>query len=532
MSHSDPSGASDASDASEASEASEASDASEAVSGSSASNASRRDRPDDLGLVWLRRDLRLEDHAALHRALAQCRRVYLAFVFDRDILDPLPERADRRVEFIHASLAQLDAELRQAGTRLVVCQGRAVEEIPALAAALGVEAVFIARDYEPAAVARDREVAARLRADGRRLVACKDQVVYERDEVLTAAGRPFSVFTPYRNAWRRRLSEADLAPLDTDWRAAARAGALPMPAGPGTAAGTLPSLAALGFEPTNLAELPIQPGPNGALQAFDDFRDRIGAYAEARDFPALRGPSYLSVHLRFGTISIRALARYAHRVAEADPKAAAGARSWLDELIWRDFYFQILHHHPHVVESAFKPEYDRIVWENAPQLLEAWCRGRTGYPLVDAAMAQINGTGYMHNRLRMVVASFLVKDLGIDWRAGERYFAQHLNDFDLSANNGGWQWAASTGCDAQPYFRIFNPVTQSRRFDPDGRFIRRYLPQLAELPDKLIHAPWQAPPEALARAGVRLGENYPRPVVDHDQARRRTLERYAVVKRP
>ena len=210
-----------------------------------------------------------------------------------------------------------------------------------------------------------------------------------------------------------------------------------------------------------------------------------------------------------------------------------GAEVWLSELIWRDFYHQILHHHPRVVEHAFKPEYDRIRWEHgkhAEALFAAWCEGRTGYPLVDAAMHQINQTGYMHNRLRMVTASFLVKDLGIDWRWGERYFAEKLNDFDLAANNGGWQWAASSGCDAQPYFRIFNPVTQSEKFDPDGRFIRRYLPQLARLPDKLIHAPWQARPVDLAAAQVRLGTDYPEPIVAHDAARARTLERYAVVK--
>ena len=206
---------------------------------------------------------------------------------------------------------------------------------------------------------------------------------------------------------------------------------------------------------------------------------------------------------------------------------------WLSELIWRDFYHQILHHHPHVVGASFQAEYDRIAWEQGPAadaLFAAWCEGRTGYPLVDAAMAQINQTGYMHNRLRMVTASFLVKDLGLDWRRGERYFAERLNDFDLAANNGGWQWAASTGCDAQPYFRIFNPVSQSEKFDASGKFIRRYLPQLAALPDKLIHAPWQASPLELHAAGVELGTNYPLPIVRHDEARARTLARFSVVK--
>jgi len=233
------------------------------------------------------------------------------------------------------------------------------------------------------------------------------------------------------------------------------------------------------------------------------------------------------VHLRFGTVSIRQL------VAAAREHDSAGAAVWLSELIWRDFYHQILHHHPHVVDHSFKPDYDRIEWVRGAQadaLFSAWCEGRTGYPLVDAAMTQLNQTGYMHNRLRMVVASFLTKDLGLDWRRGEAYFALQLNDFDLAANNGGWQWAASTGCDAQPYFRIFNPVSQSQRFDPQGQFIHRYLPQLTALPAPAVHAPWTARPMELASAGIVLGRDYPLPVVQHDVARATTLARYAVVK--
>jgi len=296
----------------------------------------------------------------------------------------------------------------------------------------------------------------------------------------------------------------------------------------------MPALADLGFAPSNLHALKIPTGSSGAQALLTDFLPRMAAYGEARNFPAVKGPSYLSVHLRFGTVSIRELAAAAWKHMQQPSNGdAPGAAVWLSELIWRDFYHQILHHHPHVAGASFKPEYDRIQWEegdHADALFCAWCEGRTGYPLVDAAMAQINQTGYMHNRLRMVVASFLTKDLGLDWRRGEAYFATHLNDFDLAANNGGWQWASSSGCDAQPYFRIFNPTTQSEKFDPDGRFIRRYLPQLAALPDAALHAPATARPVDVAAAGFVLGRDYPRPIVQHDEARARTLARYAVVK--
>ena len=489
------------------------------------------DKPLDRALVWLRRDLRVDDHAALHHALRAARQVWCVFVFDRAILDPLP-RADRRVEFIRDSLVGVDAELTALaashgieGVGLIVRHGAAPEEITALATALGVQAVYANHDDEPAALARDAQVRGRLADAGVALHTSKDHVVFERSEVLTQSGGAFSVFTPYKNAWLKKCEPYYLQAYPVARHASALA---PRPAdAPG-----VPTLEAIGFERTNLHSLRLPSGPAGAQELLADFLDRIDRYHETRDFPAVKGPSYLSTHLRFGTVSIRQLAREAHARAVAGQR---GAEVWLSELIWRDFYHQILHHHPRVVQHAFKPAYDAIHWERgkaAEALFAAWCEGRTGYPLVDAAMHQINQTGYMHNRLRMVVASFLTKDLGIDWRRGEAYFALHLNDYDLAANNGGWQWAASSGCDAQPYFRIFNPVSQSERFDPEGRFIRRYLPQLARLPDKLIHAPWLARPVDLVAAGVELGTHYPAPVVAHDVARQRTLERYAVVKAP
>ncbi|HEY0064062.1 MAG TPA: deoxyribodipyrimidine photo-lyase [Telluria sp.] len=464
-------------------------------------------------LVWFRRDLRAFDHAALHHALTSSNSVYCVFIYDQDILGSLP-KADRRVQFIHDSLAELDAELQAMGGYLIVRHASAHEAIPALAAELGVDAVFVNGDYEPQAISRDAAVAQILEADGRSLFSFKDQVIFEKSEVLTLQAQTFSVFTPYKNAWLKRLAlePQALDPWPIEPHAARFAKA---PAGH-----RLLTLAEIGFEP---ASMPIAAGMSGAAALFEDFLPRAGTYDEARNYPAVKGPSYLSVHLRFGTLSIRHLVRTMQALI-GNGGGGAGAPVWLSELIWREFYAMILFHHPRVTERAFKPAYDAIEWEAGPaaeELFAAWCEGRTGYPLVDAAMLQLNQTGYMHNRLRMVAACFLIKDLGIDWRWGEHYFALLLNDFDLSSNNGGWQWASSSGCDAQPYFRIFNPITQSEKFDAKGKFIRKYLPQLDKLSDKEIHAPW------LAATKVA---HYPAPIVMHDEARKKTLERYAVVK--
>lgn len=486
----------------------------------------------DAALVWLRRDLRAEDNAALFHALKAARQVHCAFIFDSTLLDELP-RADRRVEFIRDSLVGLDAQLRAMaaahgvdGAGLIVRHGAAAQELPRLAHQLHVQAVYTNHDDEPYAIQRDAKVRGALADLGISFHTSKDHVVFERSEVMTGAGSPYSVFTPYKNAWLKKVDAFYLSAYPVSRHAGALA---PRPE---SDCSEVPTLESLGFERTNLHELKLPSGPVGAAELMQDFRERIDRYDDARNYPAVKGPSYMGPHLRFGTVSVRALAREAH---ERAAKGSPGAATWLSELIWRDFYNQVLHHHPRVVGHAFKPEYDAIKWDHgkaADALFAAWCEGRTGYPLVDAAMHQLNQTGYMHNRLRMVTASFLTKDLGIDWRRGEAYFALHLNDFDLASNNGGWQWAASTGCDAQPYFRIFNPVSQSEKFDAEGKFIRRYLPQLAKLPAKLIHAPWLARPIELAEAGVVLGKQYPHPVVDHDEARARTLERFAVVKRP
>ena len=483
-------------------------------------------------LVWLRRDLRVKDNAALYHALRHARQVHVAFVFDTTLLDPLP-RADRRVEFIRESLVEVDARLRELGAAhgiehagLIVRHGVAEQEIPGLARQLGVLAVFASHDDEPYAQRRDSQVRGHLADHGIAFHTGKDHVVFERQEVMTQSGTAFSVFTPYKNAWLRKVNDFYLKAYPVERHAqhlAPRPEALRQP---------VPRLWDIDFEPTNLKDLHIPAGESGAQVLLADFLQRIDAYGQRRDFPAVKGPSYLSVHLRFGTVSVRQLAREAHARMQA---GSEGASVWLSELIWRDFYAQVLANFAHVgAGESFKRDYDAIHWDHGPhghKLFEAWCEGRTGYPLVDAAMRQLNQTGYMHNRLRMVVASFLCKDLGLDWRWGEKYFATHLNDFDLSANNGGWQWASSSGCDAQPYFRIFNPVSQSEKFDADGKFIRRYVPELSGLSAKAIHAPWLAGALELQAAHVELGKTYPRPIVDHAEAREKTLERYAVVKK-
>jgi len=444
-------------------------------------------------LLWLRRDLRLFDHAALFHALTSGSQVLCVFIFDRTILDTLP-RTDRRVAFIWESLQQVKLELQALGSDLIIRHGAADLLIPELAAELDAAAVYANRDTEPYAIARDATVAESLASEGRTLHLFKDQVIFERDDILNLSGLMYQVFTPYKRAWLAKVNEQALASYHIRPHLQQLKPCAPT---------VMPTLAELGFNAIDVSAL--RPGMDGGELLFNDFCQRIHQYKEARDYPAIKGVSYLSVHLRFGTVSIRELARSAHQIG------GAGADTWLSELIWREFYQQLLWHRPELVSHTFKTEYDTLPFPNNPEFFAAWCAGLTGFPIVDAAMRQLNQTGFMHNRLRMIVASFLVKDLLIDYRWGERYFAEQLNDFDLASNNGGWQWAASTGCDAQPYFRIFNPTTQSQRFDPQGQFIRRYCPELAHLDNKSIHAP----PAGQA--------NYPAPLVDHATQRNAAL---------
>jgi deoxyribodipyrimidine photo-lyase len=452
-------------------------------------------------IFWFRRDLRIEDNAGLYHALKSGHPVRCLFVFDTDILSSLPA-SDRRIDFIWQSVSTLRQTLQDAGSDLYVAHGSAKELIPMLARQWLASAVFANRDYEPQATLRDAEVSRVLEQDSRTLQLFKDQVIFESDEMLTSTRRPYTVFTPYKNAWLKKLDSFFLQSYPTQhylyqlerWQTPASH-----------------SLEELGFT-EGISSL--KGGSTAAEQLFADFMSRIAYYKQWRDFPASKGVSYLSAHLRFGTISVRKLAQFAYQ------QGGEGAECWLGELIWRDFYQQLLWHFPAVAHASFKAEYRQLAFENREDWLQAWQDGRTGFPIVDAAMRQLNHSGYMHNRLRMITASFLVKDLLIDWRKGEAYFAEKLLDFDLAANNGGWQWAASTGCDAQPYFRIFNPVTQSEKFDPEAKFIRRYVPELSPLNNKDIHAPWLAKNLPM---GFQLGRDYPQPLVDHAVQRQKAL---------
>jgi deoxyribodipyrimidine photo-lyase len=466
-------------------------------------------------LFWFRRDLRAFDNAALHAALTSSDKVHCVFVFDREILDLLDDKSDRRVEFIWESVAELKAELKLLGGDLHVLYGRARDMVVELAVSLDVDAVFTNHDYEPSANARDASVRESLREKGVDFETRKDHVIFEKDEVLTQGGKFFSVFTPYKNAWHKKMESYYVKPYPIAEHKKQFATS--------KAVGEIPTLESMGFQRTNLRDINFPLGASGGEKLFREFCERMDRYDDTRNFPAVKGPSYLSTHLRFGTVSIRTLAREAWTRWK---EGSRGAEVWLSELIWRDFYAHILHHNPRVVSTSFKPDYDQIRWSKDQAQFAAWCDGRTGYPIVDAAMRQLNQTGYMHNRLRMVAASFLIKDLLIDWRWGEKYFAEKLNDFDLSANNGGWQWAASSGCDAQPYFRIFNPVSQSEKFDADGAFIRKYVPEVAKLSNKDIHAPWLVSPVEQRARDFTPGRDYPLPIVDHARAREATLVEY------
>ncbi len=456
-------------------------------------------------LVWLRRDLRLSDQTALSEAGHLSESVAVAFIFDTNIPGALANKTDRRVAFIHQSLLELNDALKRRGSALLVRTGDPIQEIPLLARNLHADAVFTNHDYEPSAKQRDASVEEALRQDGIAFHSFKDQIIFEKREILSGQRTPFKVFTPYKNAWLNRF-HSDI--FNSEHPAAERTVRLQslFPAEEIALLCRPWELHDPGFKET---ELWLQPGERAAKERLKEFIGKLPEYGKTRDFPALEGTSGLSAHLRFGTISIRELVR------AALDHPSPGTDVWLSELIWREFYQMILDQFPHVERGAFKPEYDSIEWPGREIDFLNWCIGSTGYPIVDAAMRHFNKTGWMHNRLRMIVASFLTKDLLIDWRRGEKYFADNLLDYDLAANNGGWQWSASTGCDAQPYFRVFNPVLQSRKFDPDGAFIRAHCPALSDFSNKHIHFPAAAPLDEQFFAHCLIGLDYPRPIVNH-----------------
>ena len=428
--------------------------------------------PPRVTLFWHRRDLRLHDNAGLYHALKSGFEVLPVFIFDADILDKLEDKRDRRVGFIHQAISEMQTQLVAMGSTLVVRYGKPLDIWRQLCTEYDVAEVHTNHDYEHYAKTRDAEVGALLNANGTAFYTHKDQTIFEKTEILSGSGTPYTVFTPYSRKWKETLNAFYLKSYPNEEYAHnyLKTSSLPVV-----------SLAEMGFEDAGL------PFPKKEVR-----NEIIQKYETLRDLPAVPGTSRLSVHLRFGTVSIRELVRLGMSLSE----------KWLNELIWRDFYMQILWNFPHVgVGRAFRKEYEAIEWRNNSADFQRWCEGKTGYPIVDAGMRELNKTGFMHNRVRMVVASFLTKHLLIDWRWGEAYFAQKLLDFELSSNNGGWQWAAGSGCDAAPYFRIFNPTSQTQKFDPQLVYIKKWIPELSSF-------------------------DYPRPMIDHAVARDRCLSVY------
>lgn len=425
-----------------------------------------------VAVMWFRRDLRLFDNVALCEALKSGIPVVPLFIFDKVILDDLEDKADKRVAFIRASLLNMQAELIKLNSSLEVYYSTPVEAFQLLLKKYTINGVFTNGDYEQYALQRDASIDTILQQNGVSFHTYKDQVIFEKKEITKEDGLPYTIFTPYSNKWKKAVTEESLKnyATQTDYSAFYK-----------QPAQEIPSLESMGFIPL---ELPFIPNELNTAQ--------IEQYTEQRNFPAINGTSRMGVHLRFGTVSIRQLVRQALKLNQ----------TFLNELIWREFYQMILWNFPRISEGrAFKKEYDLIEWRNDKTEFKRWCEGKTGYPIVDAGMRELNATGYMHNRVRMIVASFLSKHLLIDWRWGEQYFANKLLDYDFAANNGGWQWAAGSGCDAAPYFRVFNPALQTQKFDKDLKYIRRWVPELDSF-------------------------EYPAPIVVHEVARKRALEIY------
>jgi deoxyribodipyrimidine photo-lyase len=462
---------------------------------------------------WFRRDLRVSDNVALSEAVKRAERVLPVFIFE-DAFRTGPDVGAARLEFLLQSVEFLRKNLAELGYPLVVRAGKSEEILPKLCRESGAQAVFANKRYEPYAQQRDERIVGNLKQTGYGFELFKDAVIWEEREILTQAGNPYTVFTPYAKAWKAKsipLPKQRLRPASHPI-AKSLVASDPLPKSANEA----------GFPLTQT----IPPaGERAAADCLRRFMDgAVYRYGIDRNFPAIDGTSNLSPHLRAGTIGVRTvLAELNQARVKGAPGQIPGCDVFLNELIWREFYLQVLHNFPHVTQGAFRPEYDRLEWSDNRSHFDAWCAGQTGYPIVDAAMRCLNATATMHNRLRMIVAMFLTKDLLINWQWGERYFMQKLVDGDMAANNGGWQWSAGTGTDAAPYFRIFNPISQGEKFDPQGEFVRRWLPELAAVPDDLIHQPWENP--------LLLSKSkYPGRIANHDEQRKKCLAMFKAVK--
>jgi deoxyribodipyrimidine photo-lyase len=425
-----------------------------------------------INIQWFRRDLRLQDNAALYQALKSENPVLPLFIFDTSILDKLEDKDDKRVLFIHRELQNIQNQLREYGSTLDVRYGNPVDVWKQLINDYKIEAVFTNHDYEPYAKERDEAIKNLLAQNGIAFNTFKDQVIFEKSEVVKDDGRPYTIYTPYSKKWMAKLNDSYIKPYPTEKYFHNFSKSRP---------NKIISLKEMGFDEDM----------NYVFPTYSIDSNLLINYGETRDIPSINGTSKISLQLRFGTVSIRKLVSHSKEISF----------KWLNELCWREFYMMIIWHFPHVVKSSFKPQYDKIIWRNKEAEFKKWCEGKTGYPIVDAGMRELNQTGFMHNRVRMIVASFLTKHLLIDWRWGEAYFASKLLDFELSSNNGGWQWAAGCGCDAAPYFRIFNPYEQTKKFDPQFKYIRKWVPEFEDF-------------------------SYPSPLVDHKLARERCLETY------